>query len=435
MRKISSFFALLIFGLFAFTVSAAPYACPDYLFETDLSKGMSSPDVKVIQEILNLDKRTVVATIGAGSPGNETTYFGVGTREALKRFQALFIEYIGIANGKFGPRTRTSMNAVCKGPFFTGGTGNVYDEGTNTTTITDMIPPVVAVAGPTSGVSDTPFRAYIAGNEPIKTPDLTGLIIFGGTVTDLRKVSSTTYSFLVTPNADIEDSLTLQFEADKIEDLYGNKNEQASNEWKIFVENVTVEATSTAPFELPFIDFPVVVGSDCGAVTSVSVYDYSNPCYGKAPTDYSAMSSAAGGGEEGGGGGGGGGGQQIMQMLQGLLKNLAGLGGGGGSETGGNVGGKSRCGCTGLPTAEYSAIKGISGQQIVTGVLGGGEFYTGRQGPPPGVCGVRPANNYPKVDKCAGIPGPHLPNCCGILLDMTMKPVTGTLSPVGMFAN
>jgi hypothetical protein len=130
----NNLFFVLLFSFFAIIFSynfAFAYICPDYVFNKDLQYGDTYEDVVAIQEILNLDSRTVVALSGPGSKGQETGFFGKATRSSLKRFQALFIEYIGLADGKFNAKTRVSMNAVCKGPFFTNGTGNVFDKATS----------------------------------------------------------------------------------------------------------------------------------------------------------------------------------------------------------------------------------------------------------------------------------------------------------------
>jgi hypothetical protein len=181
-----------------------------------------------------------VAPSGVGSKGYETQLYGVATREALKRFQALFIELIGSADGKFNSRTLTVMNAVCKGPYFTGGGGTVFGgiDGTNSTSTattpavqTDTTGPVVTISAPTPGFTDEPFRVWIVANEPIKTFNLDSFIMLGGAnLSDLCKESPTTYKVLVTPGKLASHTVSLQLEADAIQDLVGNKNPNASNE-------------------------------------------------------------------------------------------------------------------------------------------------------------------------------------------------------------
>jgi hypothetical protein len=423
-KKTKIFFVLafVVTQFFSINISYA-YTCPNYEFQKDLLKGSIDEDVRVMQEILNSDKRTLVTQTGLGSKGNETPKFGVATREALKRFQALFIEYIGIADGKFNEKTRIVMNKVCQSPFFKGKGGNPYDI-TNTK---ETIPPVVGIAAPQSASIDTPFRAYIGASEAIKLPTLNGLMITNATAGDVRKVSSTTYSFLVTPNQDATENISLQFEADTIEDLAGNKNELASNEWVVQLTGISTSSNATTSVDLSILDsiisnLPTATNTDCSKVSSVSYSDYTNPCYGKTPFTQDQQQQNQEQKDN-----------SMMQMLQGLMQGLMKALGGGGSQTGGKVGGDAACGCTGMPTASYMPIgPGIAGRQITLGVSGMGGNYVGRQLPPPGICGVRPRSG-PK-DMCSGIPGPHNASCCGILLDVTMQPVTGTLapSPTGM---
>jgi hypothetical protein len=200
-------------------------------------QGARGADVQLVQQILNLDYRTRVAPSGVGSKGYETQLYGIATREALKRFQALFIELIGVADGKFNSRTMTVMNAVCKGPYFTGGGGGVYGgiDGTTststTTNQTDTTGPVVTISAPTPGFTDESFRVWIIANEPIKTFNLESFISLGSAnLSDLRKESPTTYKVLVTPSKLAAHTISLQIEADAIQDLAGNKNTNASNE-------------------------------------------------------------------------------------------------------------------------------------------------------------------------------------------------------------
>jgi peptidoglycan hydrolase-like protein with peptidoglycan-binding domain len=55
-------------------------------FPRDLSVDSSGPDVKVLQMFLN-NLGYIIAANGAGSPGQETTFFGTKTAAALSLFQ------------------------------------------------------------------------------------------------------------------------------------------------------------------------------------------------------------------------------------------------------------------------------------------------------------------------------------------------------------
>ncbi len=77
-------------------------------FTYDLQQGMTDPDVKRLQVVLNKDSRTRVASAGAGSPGLETTFFGSLTLDAVRRFQTLYS--ITPVAGYVGPLTRAVLN-------------------------------------------------------------------------------------------------------------------------------------------------------------------------------------------------------------------------------------------------------------------------------------------------------------------------------------
>jgi hypothetical protein len=68
-----------------------------------LRTGMTGQDVKELQKLLN-QKGFTVSQTGAGSVGNETTFFGVKTRDALVRFQRANTPLS--VDGLFGPKSR-----------------------------------------------------------------------------------------------------------------------------------------------------------------------------------------------------------------------------------------------------------------------------------------------------------------------------------------
>lgn len=88
------------------------------IFARNLFVGMHGDDIRALQKFLNTDTETRVAEFGAGSLGNETDYFGLGTKRALIKFQEKYRAEVlvpaGLVSGTgfFGEKTRAKMNAL-----------------------------------------------------------------------------------------------------------------------------------------------------------------------------------------------------------------------------------------------------------------------------------------------------------------------------------
>ncbi len=119
---------------FAFVAVAS---AATYTFTQTLSLGKTSSEVKNLQIVLNMSPDTQVSASGAGSPGNESMYFGAKTKAAVIKFQAK--NNISPRSGIVGPLTRGILNNL-------GGVVN---------------PPVVPPVGGVSALSVT------AGTQPV----------------------------------------------------------------------------------------------------------------------------------------------------------------------------------------------------------------------------------------------------------------------------
>ena len=108
------------------TPSGIPNA-PVGAFTANLNFGMVHPQVLTLQQMLNTLGFTITQS-GAGSPGNETTKFGLLTRDSVRRFQcAKGIVCAGdegtTGYGYVGSRTRQALLNASPAQTSTGSTG------------------------------------------------------------------------------------------------------------------------------------------------------------------------------------------------------------------------------------------------------------------------------------------------------------------------
>lgn len=102
----------IVLGSFIFAVSAFGAT-----FTTTLKIGSRGESVRALQVILNSNPTTLVAELGAGSPGKETSFFGFKTKRAVIKFQNKYASDVLTPDGLFigtgfvGARTIAKLNS------------------------------------------------------------------------------------------------------------------------------------------------------------------------------------------------------------------------------------------------------------------------------------------------------------------------------------
>lgn len=160
--RIMSLLSVVVCILFAAALNAEAAG-----LTRDLSLGSVGEDVRNLQRFLNTDSATVVASVGVGSVGNESNYFGPATRAAVERFQAKFPDEtfkkagLSAPNGYVGSLTRQAINVRMgySGSQTTqtySGSGFVYDP--NSTALAPVVVP--KYNDPVTTSADTALEAY-----------------------------------------------------------------------------------------------------------------------------------------------------------------------------------------------------------------------------------------------------------------------------------
>lgn len=107
-------------------------AC-SFSFTRDLNVGATGADVMDLQKFLNGQGFTIAAS-GAGSPGNESTYYGSLTAAAVSDFQEAYradiLTPVGLTSGTgyFGAGSRAKARMICDASGNTGNNGDDDDD-------------------------------------------------------------------------------------------------------------------------------------------------------------------------------------------------------------------------------------------------------------------------------------------------------------------
>lgn len=143
----------------AATTSTTPSATK-CAFTRSLTVGSKGEDVKCLQQTLNAGGYKVAAS-GAGSPGNETTFFGPATKAAVAKWQAA--AGVTPAVGYFGPLSQAKYNSMMASIPATTTTTTTPTTTTTTTTSTTVSGPVGSGLTVTAAV-DQPASALAPAN-------------------------------------------------------------------------------------------------------------------------------------------------------------------------------------------------------------------------------------------------------------------------------
>jgi len=154
-----------------------------YNFTRNLTLGSTGEDVKALQQFLNANGYTV-ATSGAGSAGNESTYFGTLTKNALAKFQAA--KNISPAVGYFGPITMSAIKSMGGGSGSTGGNGGGSGNTGGGPTIPGTGLTVSLASGENAGGSLISSGSSAAARVPVLTFNLTAGTASGMHISDLK---------------------------------------------------------------------------------------------------------------------------------------------------------------------------------------------------------------------------------------------------------
>lgn len=254
MKKFFKLFLILILVTYL-TVNfsfAEDYYCT-YNFTKNFQYNDEDEDIFELQKFLNSDSRSVITRSGAGSPGNETNYFGNSTSNAVREFQKIVsLRQTGI----FDDATRSAINKIClenKKYFEKNG---LPIPGT-TSSGEDL--KIILSSDEDYFLPNKLLKVYLESGVPIKNPTESSLIVDGAKIMDIRKLAQTKYVIYLTPNEQAK-KVYVQVEAEQIFSNSNQKNSEASNslELNLYIQptlpvntQITQSSTTQTEIELP----------------------------------------------------------------------------------------------------------------------------------------------------------------------------------------
>jgi hypothetical protein len=163
------------------TTTSSSAGC--YTFTQNLKVGATGGQVMWVQQFLNNHGFTVAKT-GAGSPGNESSYFGPATKAAVIAFQNAYASAIltpvGLTagNGNWYAGTRAQADALCAGST----TGTTTGTGTGTTVSTGPGITITAGTQPANSLAPAlanrvPFTTFTLTNNTSAAVTISGITV------------------------------------------------------------------------------------------------------------------------------------------------------------------------------------------------------------------------------------------------------------------
>lgn len=151
-------------------------------FTQNLKLGSSGTEVKALQKFLNSIDGTQLGTVGAGSPGNETSTFGPATKRAVIKFQEKYAADIltpnGLSNGtgNWFASTRAKANQLCTTGGNTGG-GTTPPPGTTPGTLAVSAGSQPANSLAPQGSARVPFTNFTLTNTSGAAVTINGITV------------------------------------------------------------------------------------------------------------------------------------------------------------------------------------------------------------------------------------------------------------------